>query len=109
MKNADIATIIPKVSARLAGSALMENVKGDTDFYAAIRDLTKAGLSKSLFSKKLQMLASEFDQLHEYAYDAEHSDEHVEAITTYDAYLHALDEPLTSGRSAVQRICSTSS
>ncbi|WP_163011256.1 P-loop NTPase fold protein [Pseudomonas viridiflava] len=88
----DIAKIIPKVSARLAGSALMENVKGDTDFYAAIGDLTKAGLSKSLFSKKLQILASEFDQLHEYAYDAEHSDEHIEAITTYDAYLHALDE-----------------
>lgn len=89
----DIAPVLPKVSARLAGSALVENVKGDTEYYIAVKNLTKAGLSKALFSKQLKTLASEFDQMHEFAYDAENSDKQVDAITTYDAYLHALDEP----------------
>ncbi len=89
----DIASALPKVSGRLAGSASMENVEGDTDYYVAIRGLTKAGLSKTLFSNKLKSLASEFDQMHEFAYGAENSAEQIDVIMTYDAYLDALDEP----------------
>lgn len=89
----DAAPYLAKASIRLSGDARLNTIQGDDAYYSAIKALTKAGLNKALFRGKLQALASEFDALHGFTYAPEEADGMTATISTYDAYLDALEAP----------------